>query len=89
MIKFNNSSNSSKNKSYKNGITVLALVLLFFIILASMVLKYSVKCDFGINDGFHLDLSPTTCVVSTDTLYHTATVDILDSSPNLTSLLSE
>lgn len=57
--------NNCEEKSC-NNIKALALVLIFCAVVVSMVLKYSVKCDFGVNSGFHLDLSPATYTVEAD-----------------------
>lgn len=66
MFKFIVKRNNCEEKSYNNSIKVLALVLVFCAVIASMLLKYSVKCDFGVSSGFHLDLSPATYTVEVD-----------------------
>lgn len=89
MIKFKKNSNNCKNKSSASYIKALALVLLFIILMASMVLKYSVKCEFGVSSGFHLDLSPAMHIDVSDPAYDAATTDVPDSLPDSTSELSK
>lgn len=89
MIKLNKNSNNCENKSSTSCIKALALVLLFVILMASMVLKYSVKCEFGISSGFHLDLSPTAYIDVSDSAYEATTGDVSNPSPDPTSSLSE
>lgn len=67
------------SKSSKNNIRALALVLTFIAIMASMVLRYNVKCDFGVTSGFHLDLSPST---SGTAVGSTNNVNAADLDPN-------
>jgi len=89
MFKFNMNRNNREEKSCNNSIKALALVLLFCAVMASMVLKYSVKCDFGVSSGFHLDLSPAAYSSEGDSAYDTTMTDIPDPSPGSISALSE
>ena len=89
MFKFNDMNrNNREGKSCNNSIKALALVLLFLAVIASMVLKYSVKCDFGVSSGFHLDLSPAVYSSVGDSAYDATTTDITNPLPDSTSVLS-
>lgn len=81
--------NNSKAKSYNTGIMALALILLFVIIMASMVLKYSVKFNWGIGKGVHLDLSPATYSVETVPSSDVTESESCEASLESTSALSK
>lgn len=78
------------SKSSKINIKALAIVLIFLAVMASMVLGYNVKCDFGVKSGFHLDLSPSTSSTAVDSNNNlNATGLDLSPLPDATSVQSE
>ena len=87
MFKFSMNRNNREEKSCNNSIKALALVLVFCAVITSMVLKYSVKCDFGLSSGFHLDLSPAIYTAETVTSNDVTETDTHDPLLGSTSAL--